>query len=66
MLGTNDMQTVLQHDIQDIVKAFGQYDEHLKHACNEFECHVPIVVLISPPYIDETILKKDGSFPQSS
>jgi lysophospholipase L1-like esterase len=65
-LWTNDLQKELSHTANELVINLRKYNTKLKQACEEFKTNTPKVILLSPPYIDETLLKEWSVFPVGS
>ncbi len=61
-LWTNNMQTECNHSAEQITASFGLYKAELEVACKEFEMSLPKVILVSPPYIDSTLLRANSIF----
>ena len=65
-LWTNNTQTQCSDSVQSIVASFELYKADLEAACKEFQMPVPKVVLVSPPYIDSSLLGTDSKFDTQS
>ncbi len=65
-LWTNNTQIECNQSAEEITASFILYKEELQAACTEFEMHMPKVILVSPPYIDSSLLDKTWSFNMQS
>ena len=54
MLGTNDLKTIYNRSPDDIAAALKQYPEYVKRYVANGTMKVPRIILVSPPYIDDT------------
>ncbi|TAL14120.1 hypothetical protein EPN95_03895 [Patescibacteria group bacterium] len=66
MLGTNDFKTVYNRSAQDIAKALSQYPEYIKTFCKTKSIAEPKIILVSPPYMDNTALHFIDSMPTAN
>ena len=65
-LWTNNTQTQCGDTPEDILVSFELYKADLEAACKEFQMTIPKVVLVSPPYIDSSLLDNDSKFDTQS
>lgn len=63
MLGTNDLKTVYKRTPEDVAKALRQYPEYIDMSCAERQLDKPVVLLVSPIYMDEHASKFVESMP---
>lgn len=63
LLGTNDLKTVYNRSAEDVAQALKQYPEYVDKYCAERNVKKPKIILVSPPYMDETAPKFVESMP---
>jgi lysophospholipase L1-like esterase len=61
-LGTNDTNSRAHKSPQEIADGLNNYFEVIDNWCKEFRAMKPEVLIISPPHINEDVLKTDSMF----
>lgn len=63
MLGTNDLKPIYNRSAADIAEALRKYPEYVKQYCQNGTTPMPRIILVSPPYIDDTQPELYSSMP---
>lgn len=63
MLGTNDLKTMYNRTAEDVASALRQYPDYITEHCKYKNPKQPIVILVSPAYMNENALRFFESMP---